>query len=317
MSTHHLPESAGSLSNSPNPILVTGATGKQGGATARRLLAQGTPVRVLVRDPHSAAAAELAAAGAQVVAGDFDAPDTLAPALAGVSGVFLIPPAAYDGPAGWDIEREATRGETFVAAARRANVDHIVFSGVAALGPDGTWGSAGKQRIEDAIAASGLTYTLLRPVRFMENYLLRDAPVDGIHHGVHRHLFPADQPMKMIALADIADIAALAFADPARFHTRVLPLAGDAVPPTQAAAAISRAIGHRVEYEEIGADEAAAFGPMLADTWQRIRDHGGWVAEVEDTRAVHPGLRSFDTWLAESGARRIKAVVEDELAGRR
>lgn len=315
MSTHNLPNIP---RNHPAPhdlILVTGATGKQGGATARRLLAQGTPVRAMVRDPHAPAAAELAAAGAQLVTGDFDAPDTLDPALADVTGVFLIPPATYDGPAGWDVEREATRGETFVTAARRAGVTQIVFSGVAALGTDSAWGSLGKQRIEQAIAASGLTHTLLRPVRFMENYLLREAPVDGIHHGIHRHLFPADQPMKMIALADIADIAALAFADPERFHARVLPLAGDAIPPTEAAAAISRAIGHHVEYQEIGGDEAAAFGPMLSDTWQRIREYGGWVAEVEETRAVHPGLRSFDTWLAEAGAQRIKAIVEDDLAG--
>ncbi|WP_067854192.1 NmrA family NAD(P)-binding protein [Nocardia shimofusensis] len=121
--------------------------------------------------------------------------------------------------------------------------------------------------------------------------------------------------MKMIALADIADIAAPAFADPARFHTRVLPLAGDAVPPTEAAAAISRAIGHLVEYQEIGREEAATFGPTLAESWRRIRDHHGWVADVEETRAVHPGLRSFDVWPAESGAHRIKAVVEADLTG--
>ncbi|MBF6354722.1 NmrA family NAD(P)-binding protein [Nocardia higoensis] len=316
MSTHHFPESAGNPQNAHGSILVTGATGKQGGATARTLLARGTPVRVLVRDPHTPAATDLAAAGAQLVTGDFDAPDTLEHALAGVTGTFLIPPATY-GPDGWDVDREATRGENFVAAAQRAGVAQIVFSGVAALGADDAWGSSGKQRIEEAIAASGLTYTLLRPVRFMENYLLRDAPVDGIHHGVHRHLFPADQPMKMIALADIADIAALAFAAPERFHARVLPLAGDAVAPSEAAAAISRATGHPVDYQEMSRDEAAALGPMLADTWQRIRDHGGWVAEVEETRAVHPGLRSFDAWLAESGAQRIKAVVEAEPAERR
>ncbi|NUS45513.1 MAG: NmrA family NAD(P)-binding protein, partial [Mycobacteriaceae bacterium] len=86
-------------------ILVTGATGKQGGATARALLADGRRVRALVRDPAAPAAEALAAAGAELAVGDFDAPDTLAPALKDASGIFLVPPAAF-GPQGWDVELE-------------------------------------------------------------------------------------------------------------------------------------------------------------------------------------------------------------------
>ncbi|WP_406280601.1 NmrA family NAD(P)-binding protein [Nocardia sp. NBC_00881] len=299
------------MSLQQNLILVTGATGKQGGATARRLLADGRAVRALVRDAQAPAARELAAAGAELVVGDFDSPDTLPTALDGASGLFVVPPAAF-GPRGWDVELEAARGEALVDAARRAGVEQIVFTGIASIGDDTSWGATGKKRIEDAIASSGARYTLLRPVRFMENYLLRTSPVDGIIDGVHQHLFPANGPMKVIALADIGDIAARAFADPEGFDGRVLELAGDAITPPAAAAAISRITGHQVRYQEISEADADALGGEIGNTWRLLRHAGGWIADVEQIREIHPGLRTFATWLSETGAAQIKALLDSD-----
>ncbi|MEU2030067.1 NmrA family NAD(P)-binding protein [Nocardia amamiensis] len=299
------------MSPQHNLILVTGATGKQGGVTARKLLADGRAVRALVRDAHSPAARELAAAGAELAVGDFDSPDTVSAALDGVTGLFAVPPAAYSSQ-GWDVELEAARGEALVDAARRAGVQQIVFTGIASMGDNTSWGTKGKQRIEDAIIASGIRYTLLRPVRFMENYLLRTSPVDGIFGGVHRHLFPAAGPMKIIALADIGDIAALAFGDPDRFHGRVLELAGDALAPPAAAEAISKATGHQVRYQEVTEEEADAIGAEIGNTWRLMRHTGGWRADVAEIREIHPGLRTFDTWLAETGAAQIKALLDSD-----
>ncbi|QBS40439.1 NmrA family NAD(P)-binding protein [Nocardia sp. CS682] len=297
------------MSPQHNLVLVTGATGKQGGATARRLLADGTAVRALVRDPHAPAAQALAAAGAELAVGDFDAPDTLSAALAGATALFAVPPAVYD-PQGWDVDREARRGIALVDAARRAGVEQIVFTGIASFNSDDAWGADGKTRIEEAVAASGARYTLLRPVRFMENYLMRGMPIDGIVDGVHRHLFPADRPLKVIALDDIADIAALTFADPDRFHGRTLELAGDALTPPAAAAAITAATGHPVRYQELDEAAAAELGEMIAHTWRLVRATGGWRADIAATREIHPGLRTFDTWLAETGAAQIKSLLD-------
>ncbi|MGY2086671.1 NmrA family NAD(P)-binding protein [Nocardia gipuzkoensis] len=301
------------MSPQHNLILVTGATGQQGGVTARSLLADGRAVRAMVRDAQAPAAQDLAAAGAELVVADFDAPETLPAALAGVTGLFLVPPAAY-GPQGWDVDLEAARGQAVVDAAREAGVRQIVFTGIASMGDNASWGATGKQRIEDAVIASGARYTLLRPVRFMENYLLRTSPVDGIVDGVHRHLFPAEGPMKVIALADIGDIAALIFADPERFHGRVLELAGDVLVPPAAATAISAATGHPVRYHEVGEADADALGPEIGNTWRLMRHTGGWRADVEEIREIHPGLRTFDTWLAETGAARIKVLLDNENA---
>ncbi|MFE6858919.1 NmrA family NAD(P)-binding protein [Nocardia sp. NPDC057668] len=294
-----------------DPILITGATGQQGGATARHLLHIGIPVRALVRDPDAPAARALATAGAELAVGDFDDPATLAPALAGVRAALLVPPATFTA-GGWDTDLEAGRGEAFVAAAQSAGLDHLVFTGVAGLKEEGPWGAHGKRRIEDALRASGLRWTILRPVRFMENYLLRNSPVDGLtDDGVHRHLFVADAPLQTIALADVGAVAVLALTDPDRFHGRVLELAGDDLTPDAAAARITESTGHTVRYEEVTEAEARAIGPEVTNVWLTAHEGKGWHADIAAVREIHPGLRTFDDWLTETGA----ALVKARLAG--
>ncbi|MFC7273040.1 NmrA family NAD(P)-binding protein [Paractinoplanes rhizophilus] len=288
------------------PILVTGATGKQGGATARRLLAEGRPVRALVRDPAAPAAAELAAAGAALVTGDFDDPASLPAAFAGAAAVFAVPPVAF-GPGGPLTELEAARGRALIDAAAGAGIDQVVFSTVASTSAHSP-GSAGKALIEQYLRDHIARPTVLRPVRFMTNYLGAGvAGIEGISGGVHRHLFPPDEPMQVIALEDVAEFAALAFADPARFAGRTLELAGDQPTPVQAAAEITRATGIPVRYEQLTDDEAAALGPVIADTRKRWLAGYRWHADIEALRVIHPGLRTLADWLTESGAAAIRA----------
>lgn len=292
-------------------ILVTGATGKQGGATARRLLADGWRVRALVRDPGAAAAAALAEAGTDLVTGDLDDPRTLNAAVHGVHGVFAVPPAAF-GPQGWDMELELRRGKNLVDAAVAAEATHIVFTGIAAAAnagePREIPRTEGKRHIEEHIKAAGLRYTLLRPARFMENYLVRGVPVDGINSGVHRHLFRPDLPMPIIAVGDIAVFAALVFADPDRFDGRALGLAGDAPTPVEAAAAISAATGLDIGYRRMDRAEAAALGDEIADTWDCFDAGDVWQADIPALRVLHPGLATLEGWLSHVGAEGIKAL---------
>lgn len=288
-------------------VLVTGATGKQGGATARRLLAAGRPVRILVRDPESAVAQELAALGAEVAVGDFDAPETVGPAVAGARAVFLVPPAVF-GPSGWNVEVEAGRGEAVIAAARQAGVEQIVFTGVASFKKEKSWGAEGKRRIERALQASEFRWTVLRPVRFMENFLTQGTPVDGITDGVHRHLFPAGKPVQSIALDDIAAFAELAFTDPDRFHGRTLELAGDELTHAAAVALITEHTGYPVRYEEVPESEAVALGEQIARIWTLTRtEDEGWHADIPALREILPSLRTFEAWLTETGAAQLKS----------
>jgi uncharacterized protein YbjT (DUF2867 family) len=296
-------------SASPNsPILVTGATGKQGGATARRLLAGGWPVRALVRDLTAPAAAALTAAGAQLVRGDFDDPASLPPALDGAVAVFGVPPVAF-GPGGPETDLEVARGRALIDAAAAAGIEQVVFCTVA-TGSTASRGSTGKALIEQYLHDHIALPTVLRPVRFMTNYLgVGVLGIDGISNGVHRHLFPPHEPMQVIALEDIAEFAALALADPARFAGRTLELAGDQPTPVEAAAAISEATGIPIRYEQFTDSEAAAISPLIAETKKRWQAGDRWHADIEALRVIHPGLRTFTDWLAESGAAAIRSLI--------
>ena len=306
----------GDDTKSGRTILVTGATGKQGGVAARRLLHQGWTVRALVRDPGAEAATALARAGADLVQGDLDSPETVTAAVEGAYGIFAISPVAY-GPRGWDTELEYARGAALTDAAASAGVEHFVFTSIATIPGHDTPGSAGKRRIEERIEASGMRWTHLRPVRFMENYLLTTPLVegvrliDGLRDGVHRHLFRPDHGMQVIAVEDIAVFASLAFDDPDRFAGRALELAGDELTPVAAAAAITEATGIEIRYEQISQAEASDLGPEFAMVREVINSGGSWVADVPALRELHPTLRTFDTWLKEGGAEKIPSAAQD------
>jgi uncharacterized protein YbjT (DUF2867 family) len=291
-----------------SPVAITGATGKQGGATARRLLAAGRPVRAVVRDPAAPAAAALAAAGAELVRGDLDNPASLSAALDGAAALFGIPPAAF-GPAGLETGLEVARGRALIDAAAVAGVEQVVFSTVASAS-SASRGSAGKVLIEQYLHDHIALPTVLRPVRFMTNYLgVGVMGIDGISGGVHRHVFPPHEPMQIIALEDIAEFAALAFADPARFAGRTLELAGDEPTPVEAAAAITEATGIPVRYQQLSDSEAAAISPELAETRRRWQAGDRWHADIQALRVIDPRLRTFTEWLAESGAAAIRAQL--------
>jgi uncharacterized protein YbjT (DUF2867 family) len=291
-----------------SPILVTGATGKQGGAATRRLLAGGRLVRALVRDPASPAAAALAAAGAQLAYGDFDDPASLPSALDGVVGVFGIPPVAF-GPGDPETGLEVARGRALIDAAVAAGIEQVVFSTVASSSAQSR-GSTGKALIERYLHDHVALPTVLRPVRFMTNYLgVGVMGIDGISNGVHRHLFPPHEPMQVVALEDIAEFAALAFADPTRFGGRTLELAGDEPTPVDAVAAIAEATGIPVRYEQFTDGEAAAISPLIAETKKRWEAGHRWHADIEALRVIHPGLRTFTDWLSESGAAAIRTQL--------
>jgi uncharacterized protein YbjT (DUF2867 family) len=262
-------------------------------------------VRALVRDTTTAAAAALATAGVQLVRGDLDDPASLPSALDGAAAVFGVPPVVF-GPAGSDTDLEVARGRALIDAVAAAGIEQVVFSTVASTSQLPPGKALIEQYLHDHVALP----TVLRPVRFMTNYCgIAVIGIDHIVDGVHRHLFPPHEPMQIIALEDIAEFAALAFADPPRFAGRTLELAGDQPTPVEAAAAISEATGIPVRYEQLTDDEAAAYGPVIAETRKRWQSGDRWHADIDALRVIHPGMRSLTDWLAESGAAAIRAQL--------
>src|SRR4029078_6050720 len=107
-------------------ILITGATGKQGGATLRHLAKRGGfKLRAMTRKPDGDGAKALAALGAEVVAGDLDDDKSLARAVAGAWGVFSVQNTWEAG-----IEREEEQGKRLAKVARDGGVQHFVYTSV-------------------------------------------------------------------------------------------------------------------------------------------------------------------------------------------
>jgi uncharacterized protein YbjT (DUF2867 family) len=147
-------------------ILVSGATGQQGGTVARKLLERGFVVRALTRDPEKAEARELADLGAEVVGGDFEDRASIERALAGVYGVFSVQQFWESG-----YEGEIRQGVQLADAAKAAGVEHFVYSSVGSAHREtGIPHFDSKWEVEELVRASGVPYTVLRPVFFMQNW---------------------------------------------------------------------------------------------------------------------------------------------------
>ncbi|MER7515068.1 NmrA/HSCARG family protein [Streptomyces sp. NPDC126499] len=263
-----------------NPILVTGATGSQGGAVARALLAAGFPVRALVRDPRTPAAHALAASDAELVTGDLDDVGSLRQAARGAYGVFSVQPSDMADPRP---EEEVRRGRNVADAAAAEGVTQLVQSSVG--GADQATGVphfASKAEIEAYVAGLDIRVTVLRPVFFMENWpYLWGGPVP----------LDADTSLQMIAVADIGRIAAEVFAGPGEFTGRTIEIAGDELTVRAAFALFAKADG-RVRYERSPRERDA---PMF--TWLNER---GYAADLAALRRRHPELRSLADWLREA-----------------
>src|SRR4030042_4189108 len=106
-------------------ILVTGATGQQGGAVARELLALGYNVRAMTRKPNSEKAKALVKLGAEIIQGDLDDSASLQRATKGVWGVFAVQNTWEAG-----VEKEEQQGKRFAEVSRKAGVRHFVYSSV-------------------------------------------------------------------------------------------------------------------------------------------------------------------------------------------
>lgn len=146
-------------------VLVTGATGQQGGAVARALLSNGHGVKALTRKPDSAAAQALASAGAQLVIGDLDDTTAFAKAASGVDTLFLMGTMQGD-----NADAETRQGIAAANAAKAAGVGHLIYSSVADADKNtGIPHFDSKYRVEQHLRGLGVPYTISAPVFFMEN----------------------------------------------------------------------------------------------------------------------------------------------------
>lgn len=230
-------------------ILVTGATGQQGGATLRALTGKGFSLRAMTRKPEGDAAKNVAAeTGATIVHGDLNDEASLRRALQGAWGVLAVQNTWEAG-----VEAEEAQGKRIAKLARESGVQHYVYSSVGSADrKTGIPHFENKSRIEDTVRSLKFpSHVILRPVFFMPNLV---SP--WFLHGdkLITALDPATS-LQMIAVEDIGRYAARVFIDAQRFAGHEIDLAGDAATMPQAAAALGKGLGRALEYVRIPIDD--------------------------------------------------------------
>ena len=278
-------------------VLVTGATGKQGGHLVRELLARGHSIRALTRKPESAGAAALAARGVTIVTGDFEDQGSLERAARGVDTVFAMSTPFESGA-----KTETREGINIVRAVSAAGVgvSHLVYSSVA--GADRATGIPhfdSKFEVEQAIRRSGVPFTIVAPVFFMENFLA-DWMAAGIAKGSIAMALPATRRLQQIAVADIAQFTALVIERRGSFLGQRIDIASDEVTSATVAAAISAASGRRIEYAALPIDAVRQQNEDLARMFEWF-DRVGYDADVVGLRLLYPEVdwHRFSNWARE------------------
>jgi len=277
-------------------ILVTGATGQQGGAVARHLLADGWQVRALVRDPDKDAARRLAAQGAELVKGDLNDRATVDAALQDAYGVFSVqnfwlPDVGFDG--------EMRQGRLLADAAAAAGVGHFVYSSVAAADRGmGQRHFETKWQIEQHIRSLGLPATIVRPVAFMDNY---NWTRPQISNGSFQSwgLRP-EKTLQTVAVDDIGGFVALVFANPQEFIGQTVELAGDELTESQLAATLAQVIGRPVAVEIPQMPEGYTPDPEQLAMFAFFNGES-YTCDIDAVRRRYPQMKTFEQFLRANG----------------
>ncbi|MEU5534421.1 NmrA/HSCARG family protein [Streptomyces sp. NPDC020362] len=275
-------------------VLVVGATGRQGGAVARHLLAAGRQVRALTRNPVKPAARALADQGAQVVAGDLGDADSLRDALADAQAVFCVTQffeAGYEG--------EVAQGRLMVDLAAHAGVGHFVFSSVGSADKNtGIPHFDSKYEIERYLARSSLPFTVLRPVFLMENWEGRRQEImDGF---LETPLSP-DRPVQQVGVDDIGAFALLALSRPDEWKGRSVDLAGDELSTAQSADVFARVLQRPVEVRRVSWDDFRDRQGEEMYVMNRWFETTGYAADPGRLRELRPGMLSLEDYLRGHG----------------
>lgn len=240
-------------------ILVTGATGLNGGALVRLLSARGVPVRALVRNPTRAAALS-SLPGVEIVEGDMSRPDTLAAPLRGVDRAMLI---SSSDPAMLEVQ------SNFIDAARKAGVKHVVKLSGIMPDVDSPFRFARMHgEAEQKLEQSGLAFTHLRAGEFMHAYF-RQVPAIVARGALFLPM--EDARIASIDVGDIAEVAAKALTEPGH-EGKIYRLTGpEALTMAEVAEKLSTATGKPIRYVNIAPEDvraaqlAAGVPPYTAD----------------------------------------------------
>lgn len=282
------------MENQNKVILVTGATGTQGGAVVRSLAKRGWRVRALTRNPSTEKADTLRQMNVEVVRGDLNEPASVQKYLDDVYGVYSLQNYWEHG---YDVE--VKQGKALVDVAREAMIKHFVYSSVGSAHRnthlehfDSKW------EIEEHIRASAIPYTIFRPVFYMDNFLLmKDQILEGkLINGVEPNV-----PFQMIASKDIGEFVEAAFSEPDVYLGKSIDIAGDEKTFPEIADVFSKETGRTISYIKLEMDD---YEKKMGNEWARMVEwfnNVGYDVNIEQLRDTYDvELTSFRDWVRQS-----------------
>jgi uncharacterized protein YbjT (DUF2867 family) len=270
-------------------VVVTGATGRQGGAVARGLLERGHEVRAVTRDPNSSQAKALANAGATLVVASLEDTAAITRVLQGATSLF-----AMTTPSG-GADAETRQGVAAADAAKAAGV-HLVFTSVGSANRQtGIPHFDSKYEVEKHIAKIGIRATILAPVFFMENLYFAK---EQLAKGVYAATLPPTRTLAQVAVADIGAVAVRVLEDAGRFTGKRFDLAGDELTGNDVVAILSRVTGRHFTHYQIPLD---VIRQRMGEDGVRMYEWLDRVGYTVDRAALHRefpdvAFRDFESW---------------------
>lgn len=304
-------------------IAVVGATGAQGGALVRAIVARGDfAARAITRKPDSEKACELAQLGVEVVAADIDDPASVRKAFAGAHGAFCVTNF-------WEhfsAEKELAQAGNMAKAAKEAGVAHVIWSTLEDTRLRVPLSDArmptlkekykvphfdAKGEANQLFSAAGVPTTLLNTSFYWDNLISFGMGPKKRDDGKLGFVLPmADKKLPGIAAEDIGKCAYGVFAQGGALIGKSVGIAGEHLTGAQMAAALSKAIGQEVVYDYVPPEVYRTFGfpgaDDLANMFQYKRDFENEYCaarSIEFSRSVNPELQSFAQWLERNGSR--------------
>lgn len=279
-----------SVNDQDKIILVTGATGTQGGAVARELLKRDYIVRGLTRNTESDRARSMSELGVKMVKGDFDDATSLTDAMDGAYGVFAVTDFWEHG-----YDKEVQHGRQLIEAAIAADVDHFVYTSVASADADtGIPHFESKGEIEVYLRDSGINFSIVRPVEFMDNvHFNRENILSGLYFDPR----DTEKSHQWIAASDIGFFVGEAFDQPERWLGRTVEIAGDQLTIAEYVKVLSLTLGIEVHHQQV---EWSSYEDQAGEEMTVMLhwfDESGYNVDIAKLRSQYPDLLTYQEYL--------------------
>ncbi|TKS60610.1 MAG: nucleotide-diphosphate-sugar epimerase [Nitrospira sp.] len=306
-------------------IAVVGATGAQGGGLVRAIVNDpdsGFTARALTRDVNADKAKALAKLGAEVVAANLDDVESMKRAFAGAYGAFCLTNF-------WEHfspEKEYAQVKTMAEAAKQTGVQHVIWS---TLEDTRKWVPLtdnrmptlmGKYKVphfdakgeaDQEFTKLGVPTTFLLASFYWENLIFFGmGPKKGPDGTLAFTLPMADKKLPGIAAADIGKCALGIFKKGREYIGKRVGIAGEHLTGAEMAAAMSKALGQPLRYNEVTPEMYRGFGfpgaEDLGNMFQFKRDFNEAFCGPRNpavARSLNPALLTFEAWLAQNKSR--------------